>query len=222
MATEANLRELRRTKRGDPCGSRRAVVGRHLPIIRSGPWTVVRSSATEQPPIEVHGPPSITATDEPTERWLSCRSAGCRLGEPQMYDGRLTKARQRVAKFRQQVVVGTFTTPHVIRAKAKKAVGRPHDLRGIFTLGLRRANDGQPLHVAESATALQDERDLQGVYLLRTTVADLTPGDPWAMYMLLTRGEAAFRRLKTDSPIRPIYQHEGNRGDAQVLFAVLA
>jgi transposase len=222
MATEANLRELRHTKRSYLCGSRRAVVRQHLPVIRSGPWTVVRSSATEQPTIEVHELPSTTVTDEPTERWLLCRSAGCRLKEQQMYDARLAKARQRLARLQQQVAVGTFTTPHVILTKAKKAVGRTHDLQGLFTFELRRVNDGQQLHVAESATAIQDERDLQGVYLLRTTVAEVTPADLWTMYMLLTRVEAAFRNLKTDLCIRPIYHHKENRGDAHVLFAVLA
>ena len=71
-------------------------------------------------------------------------------------------------------------------------------------------------------SAIQDERDLQGVSLLRTTVADLTPGDLWTRYMLRTRVEAAFRNLKTDLSIRPIYHHKENRGDAHVLFAVLA
>jgi transposase len=221
MATEANLRQLRRTQRNYLCGSRRAVVRQHLPVIRSGPWTVVRSSAAEQPTIEVHELPSKCHEDV-RERWLLCRSAGCRLKEQQMYDARLAKARQRLAKLQAQVAVGTFTTPHVILSKAKKAVGRTHDLQGIFTFELRRVNDGQQLHVAESASAIQDERDLQGVYLLRTTVAALTPADLWTMYMLLTRVEAAFRNLKTDLCIRPIYHHKENRGDAHVLFAVLA
>ena len=145
-----------------------------LPVIRSGPWTVIRRAATEQAAIEVHELPSTTATDEPTERWLLCRSAGCRLKEQQMYDARLAKARQRLVKLQQQVAAGTFTTPHVILAKAKKAVGRTHDLQGIFTFALRRVNEGQQLDVAESAAAIQDVRDLQGVYLLRTTVAALT------------------------------------------------
>src|SRR5439155_3404191 len=103
-----------------------------------------------------------------------------------------------------------------------KAVGRTHDLQGIFTFALQRVNDGQQLQVAASATAIQDERDRQGVYLLRTTVAALTPADLWTMYMLLTRVEAAFGNLKPDLCIRPIYHHKEKRGDAHVLFAVLA
>jgi transposase len=170
--------------------------------------------------------PARTATD-PTdsvtpERWLLCRSAGCRRKEQQIFDARLTKARQRLSKLREQVAAGTFVNRAVILAKAKKAVGRTHDLQGIFTFALQRTADGQQLYVQENATAMQDERDLQGVYLLRTTVADLPPDELWQTYMLLTRVEAAFRNLKTDLSIRPIFHHKENRGDAHVLFAVLA
>lgn len=222
MATEANLRGLRQSKRTYLCACRRAVVRQHLAVIRSGPWTTVRSSARQQPTIEVHELPSTTTADEPTERWLLCRSAGCRLKEQQMYEARLGKARQRLVKLQQQVVAGTFTTPSIILAKAKKAVGRTHDLQGIFTFELRPGDAGQQLHVTESAQAIQDERDLQGVYLLRSTVAALTADELWNTYMLLTRVEAAFRNLKTDLCIRPIYHHKENRGDAHVLFSVLA
>jgi hypothetical protein len=40
--------------------------------------------------------------------------------------------------------------------------------------------------------------------------------------MLLTRVKAAFRNLKTDLSIRPIFHRKEDRGDAHVLFSVLA
>jgi transposase len=221
MATEANLGTLRQTQRRYLCATRRAVVRQHLPVIRRGPWTAVQTTHRHEPTLEVHELPSQCHGDV-NERWLLCRSAGCRRKEQQIFDARLAKARQRLAQLRRQVTAGTFVNRAVILAKAKKAVGRTHDLQGIFTFELQRAATGQELHVQESATALQDERDLQGVYLLRTTVADLPADDLWKTYMLLTRVEAAFRNLKTDLCIRPIYHHKENRGDAHVLFAVLA
>jgi transposase len=221
MATEANLRELRQTQRRYLCATRRAVVRQHLPVIRRGPWTVVQTTHGHEPTIEVHELPAQCHGDV-NERWLLCRSAGCRRKEQQIFDARLAKARQRLAQLRQQVTAGTFVNHAVILAKAKKAVGRTHDLQGIFTFELQRTITGQELHVQESATALEDQRDLQGVYLLRATVADLPADDLWQTYMLLTRVEAAFRNLKTDLCIRPIYHHKENRGDAHVLFSVLA
>ena len=221
MATEANLRELRRSRRPYVCAVRRAAVRQYLPIIRGGPWTVVQATRRDEPAIEVHELPA-QCHEGVSERWLLCRSAGCRLKEQQICDARLLKARQRLAKLQQQVAAGTFTTPAVIRAKAKKAVGRSHDLRGVFAFALPDTPAGKRLEIQESATALQDERDLQGVYLLRTTDNSMSAEDVWRTYMLLTRVEAAFRNLKTDLSIRPIFHHKENRGDAHVLFAVLA
>jgi transposase len=221
MATEANLRALRQSQRPYVCATRRAVVRQHLPHIRSGPWTVVQATHTHEPTIEVHELPT-QYPDEVPERWLLCRSAGCRLKERQICDARLLKARQRLAKLQQQVVAGTFVNRDVILTKAKKAVGRTHDLRGVFRFALQDTPNGQRLQVQESAAALQDEQDLQGVYLLRTTDRALSADEVWRTYMLLTRVEAAFRNLKTDLSIRPIFHHKENRGDAHVLFAVLA
>lgn len=221
MATEANLRELRTSNRPYVCATRRAVVREHLPVIRSGPWTVVQATHQHEPAIEVHELPA-QCHDGVRERWLLCRSAGCRLKEQQICEARLHKARQRLAKLQQQVAAGTFVTRAVILAKAKKAVGRTHDLRGVFTFALQDTPTGQQLQVQESATALQNERDLQGVYLLRSTGSALSAADLWQTYMLLTRVEAAFRHLKTDLSIRPIFHHKEKRGDAHVLFSVLA
>jgi hypothetical protein len=221
MATEANLRDLRRGQRPYVCATRRAVVRQHLPLIRRGPWIVVQARPAHEPAIEVHELP-VQCPDGVDERWLLCRSAGCRLKEQQICDARLLKARQRLAKLQQQVAVGTFVNRDVILAKAKKAVGRTHDLRGVFRFTLQATPDGQRLQVHENAAALQDERDLQGVYLLRTTDRALSADDVWRTYMLLTRVEAAFRNLKTDLSIRPIFHHKENRGDAHVLFSVLA
>ena len=221
MATEANLRELRTSTRPYVCATRRAVVREHLPVIRRGPWTVVQATHQHEAAIEVHELP-VQCPDGVRERWLLCRSAGCRLKEQQICDARLLKARTRLAKLQQQVAAGTFVTPAVILAKAKKAVGRTHDLRGVFTFALQDMPNGKQLQVQESVTALQDERDLQGVYLLRTTDNTLSADDVWRTYMLLTRVEAALRNLKTDLSIRPIFHHQEQRGDAHVLFSVLA
>ena len=75
---------------------------------------------------------------------------------------------------------------------------------------------------SSNPAAIEEHRDLQGVYLLRTTEPNLGPIDVWHTYMLLTRVEAAFRNLKSDLCLRPIFHHKEARADAHVLFAVLA
>jgi hypothetical protein len=201
------------------CAVRRARVRAYLPQIREGCWQTVRGRDHE-PAIEVQELPT-QEIDNVRERWLLCRSAGCQLKEGQIFEARLAKARQQLARLQAQVAAGTFTRNEVILRKAKRAVGRTHDLRGVFTFRVRRLAAGKELIVQENSAALQDERDLQGVYLLRTT-ADLASDELWPTYMLLTRVEAAFRNLKTDLCLRPIFHSKEARADAHVLFAVLA
>jgi transposase len=220
MATEANLRHGRQTRRPYLCAVRRNLVRQHLPQIRHGTWQALRRQP-QQLTIEVQELPT-QELDDVRERWILCRSAGCQLKERQMFEARLDKARAKLARLRAQVAAGTFTADAVILRKAKQAPGRTHDLRGIFTFAVQRRPESKELLVHENATAIQEERDLQGVYLLRTTVPDLTPEELWPTYTLLTRVEAAFRNLKTDRCLRPIFHHQEARADAHVLFAVLA
>jgi hypothetical protein len=220
MATEANLRHWRQTGRRYLCAVRRAVTRPYLSVIRQGSWQAVRTPRQAESDIVVQALPD-QEHDGVRERWLLCRSAGCQLKERQMFEARLLKARERLARLQAQVAAGTFTRAEVIYRKAKQAVGRTHDLRGIFSWELQH-RDTRQLQVTESSAAVAAARDLQGVYLLRTTDTELTPVALWHTYMLLTRVEAAFRNLKTDLCLRPIFHHKEARADAHVLFAVLA
>lgn len=221
MATEANLRHWRRSARPYLCAVRRNIVRQHLPQIRQGPWLTLPQREPEAQ-IDVQELPS-QELDGVRERWLLCRSAGCQRKEQQIFETRLDKARQKLVRLQAQVTAGTFTSNEVILRKAKQAVGRTHDLRGIFTFEIRRCRPkGKELLVQESAAVIEDERDLQGVYLLRTTTPELLPDDLWHTYTLLTRVEAAFRNLKTDLCLRPIFHHKEARADAHILFALLA
>jgi transposase len=221
MATEANLRHWRQHKKTYLCAVRRAVTRQHLSAIRAGVWQTVQTTVAGEPTIEVQALPD-QLLDGVREHWLLCRSAGCQLKERQMFEARLTKARSNLARLATQVAAGTFTKAEVIRRKATLAVGRTHDVRGVFSWQLGVTPAGKQLIVQENNLAMQEQRDLQGVYLLRTTAPDLPAPELWQTYMQLTRVEAAFRGLKTDLVLRPIYHHKEDRGDAHVLFAVLA
>lgn len=221
MATEANLQHWRQTQRLYLCAVRRAVTRQYLAVIRQGPWQTLRAGSDQEPVIEVQALPD-QEHENVRERWLLCRSAGCQVKERQMFAARLLKVRERLARLRAQVAAGTFVRAEVIQRKARQAVGRTHDMRGIFSWQLHGTPARLELRVAEDNAAIEEHRDLQGVYLLRTTEPNLGPIDVWHTYMLLTRVEAAFRHLKSDLCLRPIFHHKEARADAHVLFAVLA
>ena len=63
---------------------------------------------------------------------------------------------------------------------------------------------------------------LDGHYLLRTSLRGETPEVLWRYYMQLTEIEAAFKTLKSDLAIRPIYHQVESRVEAHIFVAFLA
>jgi transposase len=69
---------------------------------------------------------------------------------------------------------------------------------------------------------LREVRRREGRYLLRT---NLTAGDPaalWSHYMTLVQIEEAFRNLKGDLAVRPIFHKKDRRIEAHIFVAFLA
>jgi transposase len=65
-------------------------------------------------------------------------------------------------------------------------------------------------------------RRREGRYLLRTNLTSTDPGQLWERYLLLTEIEAAFKSLKDDLSIRPVYHQKEERIEAHIFVAYLA
>jgi hypothetical protein len=61
----------------------------------------------------------------------------------------------------------------------------------------------------------------EGSYLLRTNLTGRTPEELWHTYIQLTDAEAAFRTIKSDLALRPIYHQVEPRVHAHILVAFL-
>jgi transposase len=61
----------------------------------------------------------------------------------------------------------------------------------------------------------------QGAYLLRTNLDPMDPDALWRQYVQLTEVEAAFRALKSELAIRPIWHRIQRRVQAHILVAFL-
>lgn len=69
---------------------------------------------------------------------------------------------------------------------------------------------------------LRQTRRREGRYLLRTNLQGHDPAQLWTFYIQLTEVEQAFKELKHDLSIRPIYHHDPGRIEAHVFVAFLA
>ncbi|HEY2230820.1 MAG TPA: IS1634 family transposase, partial [Xanthobacteraceae bacterium] len=100
-------------------------------------------------------------------------------------------------------------------ARAKSPVGwRLIDLKveqasADFTFALNRGK-------------LRQIRRREGRYLLRTNLTESDPATLWQYYIQLVAVEEAFKNLKADLAIRPVYHQEERRIEAHIFIAFLA
>jgi len=69
---------------------------------------------------------------------------------------------------------------------------------------------------------LRQVRRREGRYLLRTNLDAQQPERLWTFYIQLTEVEQAFKELKHDLAVRPIFHHDDNRIEAHIFVAFLA
>lgn len=84
-----------------------------------------------------------------------------------------------------------------------------HEQAPTFTYRLNRAK-------------LRQVRRREGRYLLRTNLTGRDPAELWRYYIQLTQVEEAFKNLKGDLAIRPIYHQSEARIEAHIFIAFLA
>ncbi len=105
---------------------------------------------------------------------------------------------------------------------AKKDAGRAASL---VTVDLPKS--GQPV-TPETFTFTLNRKRLracrrhEGRYLLRSNLTGHAPAELWAFYIQLTEVEQAFKELKGDLAIRPVYRQTDERIEAHIFVAFLA
>jgi transposase len=84
------------------------------------------------------------------------------------------------------------------------------------------APTGTAFSVALNRHKLRQVRRREGRYLLRTNLCGRDPAQLWQFYIQLVEVEAAFKNLKDDLQLRPIYHQLEQRIEAHIFVAFLA
>ena len=112
---------------------------------------------------------------------------------------------------------------HQALGAAKKEAGR--DARHIkveVILSGRGRNQRARLTYHIDRATLRTARRREGRYLLRTNLTEKDPIKLWEYYLQLTEVEQAFKELKGDLAIRPIYHKNENRIESHIFISFLA
>ena len=89
-------------------------------------------------------------------------------------------------------------------------------------IAIEVAADSATLSYRLDRAKLRHARRREGRYLLRTNLTDDDPARLWGLYLQLVSVEEAFRNLKGDLAIRPIFHQDAARIEAHIFIAFLA
>jgi hypothetical protein len=89
-------------------------------------------------------------------------------------------------------------------------------------IDIKVADNGAAFTYQLNRAKLRTVRRREGRYLLRTNLTDTDPVKLWNHYLQLVQVEEAFRTLKGDLAIRPIFHQSPERIEAHVFIAFLA
>ena len=172
------------------------------------PWQAVRPSVT------------VKLLAEEGELYILVRSAQRRLKERGMRRRRLKTLWQRLGELQRQ----TNTRDQLLLklGAAKQAAGRAWALVDIGVPAPGEAVTPQTFTVRLRRDRLRQVRRREGRYLLRSNLTDEDPATLWQYYMQLTEIEQAFKDLKHDLAIRPVFHQREARIEAHLFVSFIA
>jgi len=91
----------------------------------------------------------------------------------------------------------------------------------LYEMAIKDSEEGARLVWRQKPEQQQWLEAREGAYLLRTNLTANGAADLWKKYMQLTEVEAAFRTLKSELAIRPLFHQLEKRMKAHVLVAFL-
>lgn len=210
IPTEALLAEMRDPARqmfylvGTPKGR----VNQHEKKWLDLPWQQVRESV------------QVKLYEQEGELYVLAKSEGRQAKENAMRRRRLARLLRKLRVMRRSLPKRDQLLLRI--GAAKKEAGRPF---GFVTIRVPKADEAV---TRETFTFAVDKEKLRkaelrdGHYLLRSNLTGEDPGVLWERYIQLTQIEAAFKALKSELGLRPIYHQLGHRVEAHILVAFLA
>ena len=129
-------------------------------------------------------------------------------------------------RLRQSVTKGTIVMPEKVGQRLGRIQERRASIAQYYDVEIE-CNETQKrvTDLRWTKKATREQRSvLTGCYVIEASHvhADLSAKEIWGLYMTLRRVEDAFRSLKTDLGIRPVYHQTAKRTEAHLWISVLA
>ena len=197
---------------------------RYLVGTPKGRLTKLEQSFLGQPWVKAREQVQVKLLAQGEELYVLAHSAARVDKERAMRRRRLKKLIARLRELQEQKL--THDELLMKLGAARSQAGRAYGLIDIQMpkepIEARAQARTQRLRFRIDRDKLRIARRREGRYLLRTNLTEQHPAKLWAFYIQLTEVEQAFKELKGDLPVRPIYHQKDERIEAHIFVAFLA
>jgi len=175
----------------------------------------------KQPWKQVQDQIEVKLTRDGEDLYVLTRSGGRRDKEQAMRRRRLKKLWKRLHQIRGMKRLKRDALLLKLGA-AKQDAGNAWKLVNIELPGPRQAVTPETFTFCLNRDKLRRARRGEGTYLLRTNLTTGKPEEFWKQYIVLTEIEQAFKEIKQDLNIRPIYHQKDERIEAHIFVCFLS
>jgi transposase len=210
IPTEEVLAEMRDPGRGTfyLVGTPKGKITEHEKHWLDLPWQKVRDSV------------DVKLYTQENELYVLAKSSGRQQKEIAMRRKRLARLMRKLRAMRHSLPSRDQLLMRI--GAAKKEAGRAFGFVTIHLPAKDQPVTRSTFYFKLDRTKLKAAQDRDGYYLLRSNLTAEDPALLWKLYVQLTQVELAFRTVKSELAIRPIYHHKENRADAHIFVAFLA
>ena len=208
VPTEESLAQMRAIGASYLVGTPKGRLTRMEQAFLSQPWVRVRDGIT------------VKRLDQDEDTYVLAQSDKRIDKERAMRRRRLKRYVARLKQLQGQKLTRDELLKKV--GAAEHDAGRAARLIELTLPGKNDAVTPQTFRFTLNQEKLRRVRRREGRYLLRTNLTGHDPDQLWTFYVQLTEVEQAFKELKNDLAVRPIYHQLESRIEAHIFVAFLA
>jgi transposase len=217
MVSEANIGFLRERKARYLVGTPKSWLRAHeQTLLEQSDWKSVQDGL-EVRLVEQPG-------GEPGERYVLCRSGVRAEKERAMFARQSERLTEELIKIDAWLRRAPQADQETVGLRIGRHLGKYPAAAAIVVADVIHDADGRAvaLRVSSRLDAGQKAHRQKGAYLLRTNCEETDPALLWKWYIQITQAEAAFRTVKSDLGLRPVFHQKEDRVQAHILVCFLA
>jgi len=156
------------------------------------------------------------------ETFILCKTEGRQRKEHAIRNRFARRTEAALDSLQKQVTTGRLKNRDKIHVRIGRILASHPQVADVYEVAVKEASGQLSIEWSAKDSQRQWRESREGASLLRTNLTATTASELWAKYMQLTEVEAAFRALKTELSIRPLFHQLERRVKAHVMVGFWA